>query len=88
VTACLEFADIVGKGERTISLSRLMYEEGSPGTVFKLTESTLADAIEQVARKDPRISLSNTAGIIQLAFTQQPAILAEALLDQYYQHEW
>lgn len=88
MAACLEFADIVGKGERTISLSRLLYEEGSPGTVFKLTESTLSDAIEQVARKDQRISLSNTAGIIQLAFTQQPAILAEALLDQYYQREW
>ncbi len=88
VTACLEFADIVGKGEKTISISRLMYEEGSPGTVFKLTESILADAIEQVARKDQRISLSNTAGIIQLAFTQQPAVLAEALLDQYYLHGW
>jgi hypothetical protein len=88
VVACLEFAESFGKGERTISIPRLLYEDGSPGTIFKLTESTLSDAIEQVARKNQCISLSSTAGIIQLAFTQQPAILAEALLDQYYQHEW
>ncbi|GLV54352.1 hypothetical protein KDH_12000 [Dictyobacter sp. S3.2.2.5] len=87
VAACLEFAEQVGKGERTISIPRLMYEEGSPGTVFKLTESTLIDAIEQVAQSDQRFSLSNTAGIIQLAFTQHPATLAEALLNQYYQHD-
>lgn len=33
VAACLEFADSVGKGERTISLPRLMYEDGCPGSV-------------------------------------------------------
>ena len=65
-----------------------MYEDGSPGTIFKLTESTLSDAIDQVARKNECISLSNTAGIVQFAFTQQPAVLAESLLDHYYQHEW
>ncbi|EFH84785.1 DUF4007 family protein [Ktedonobacter racemifer] len=87
VVACLEFAKNVGKGERTISIPRLMYEEGSPGTVFKLTESALIDAIEQVTQSDQRLSLSNTAGIIQLAFTQHPTVLAESLLNQYYQHD-
>ncbi|GER89750.1 hypothetical protein KDW_39120 [Dictyobacter vulcani] len=87
VAACLEFAESLGKGERTISIPRLMYEEGSPGTIFKLTESTLIDAIEQVTLADQRLSLSNTAGIIQLTFTQHPADLAEALLNQYYQHD-
>jgi hypothetical protein len=84
VTACLEFADSVGKGERTISISRLQYEEGSPGILFKLTESVLCSAIEQVARKDQRISLSDSSGLIQMAFTEPPSLLAESILDHYY----
>lgn len=88
VIACLEFADSVGKGERTISISRLLYEEGSPGILFKLTESVLCSAIEQVAQKDQRVTLSDSSGLIQMAFTEHPAILAESILDHYYNNEW
>jgi hypothetical protein len=88
VAACLEFADSVGKGERTISVSRLLYEEGSPGNLFKLTESVLCSVIEQVTQKDQRISLSDTSGLIQMAFTEHPAILSESILDHYYNNEW
>lgn len=88
VAACLEFADHIGKGERTISIARLLYEEGSPGLLFKLTESVLCNAIEIVARKDQRIYLSDTAGLLQMTFTHHPALLAESILDHYYNHEW
>lgn len=88
VAACLEFADSVGKGERTISISRLLYEEGSPGSLFKLTESVLCSAIEQVAQKDRQVSLSDSSGLIQMAFTEHPSILAESILDHYYSNEW
>jgi Protein of unknown function (DUF4007) len=88
VAACLEFADSIGKGERTISISRLMYEEGSPGVLFKLTESVLCNAIEQISQKDHRVYLSDSSGLIQIAFTQPPAILAESILDHYYNNEW
>jgi hypothetical protein len=88
VAASLEFADCVGKGEKTISISRLMYEEGSPGILFKLTESVLCNAIEHVAQKDQRIHLSDSSGLIQMAFTQHPAVLAESILDHYYNNEW
>ena len=87
VATCLEFAHSVGKGERTISLSRLMYEEGSPGNLFKLTESVLCNAIEQVAQKDQRIYLSDSSGLIQMAFTQPSATLSESILDHYYSNE-
>ncbi len=88
VAACLEFADSVGKGERTISISRLLYEEGSPGILFKLTESILCSAIEHVAQRDLRVSLSDSSVLIQMAFTTYPAILAESILDHYYSNEW
>ena len=88
VAACLEFAGIVGKGEKTISISRLLYEEGSPGSLFKLTESVLCSAIEQIAQKDRCVSLSDSSGLIQMVFTDTPAILAESILDHYYNNEW
>lgn len=88
VAACLEYADSIGKGERTISISRLLYEEGSPGSLFKLTESVLCGAIEQVAQKDQQVSLSDSSGLIQMAFTEQPSVLAESILDHYYSNEW
>jgi len=88
VAACLEFADSIGKGEKTISISRLLYEEGSPGSLFKLTESVLCSAIEQVTQKDRCVSLSDSSGLIQMAFTEHPAILAESILDHYYNNEW
>lgn len=88
VAACLEFADSVGKGERTISISRLLYEEGSPGSLFKLTESVLCSAIEQVAKKNQQVSLSDSSGLIQMAFAEHPSILAESILDHYYSNEW
>lgn len=87
VAACLEFAAILGKGERTISLSRLLYEEGSPGSLFKLTESTLCNAIETIAQNEQRLFLSDTSGLLQMAFTEHPGALAESLLDHYYSQE-
>ncbi len=84
VAACLEFADTIGRGQRTISISRLLFEIGSPGMVFKLSESALCDAIEKVARWGKVISLSDSAGLIQLSFTAEPLSLIPNILDRYY----
>lgn len=84
VSACLEFASRVGKNTHTISLSRLTFDTGSPGMAFKLNESAVCDAIEQVSAGGDFIRLSDTAGLIQLSYTQDPAVLAKAILDRYY----
>lgn len=92
VAACLDFAESLtngqsseqSSGQRTISLSRLLFDEGSPGMAFKLSESALCDAIEQVARWCNAIALSESAGLIQMAFTQAPAELSQTILDKYY----
>lgn len=85
VSACLEFASWVGNSQRTISISRLTFDTDSPGMAFKLSESGISEAIEQVARWSGYIMLSDTAGLIQLSYTQDPATLAEDILDRYYQ---
>ena len=86
VAACLDFAESLSSGQKTISLSRLLFDEGSPGMVFKLSESALCDAIEQVARWCNAINLSESAGLIQMAFTQAPSKVSQTILNKYYKH--
>lgn len=84
VSACLEFADWVGHGQRTIAVSRLVYDIGSPGMAFKLSESAVCNAIEQVQGWSNSIDLSESAGLIQFSFTQEPVRIARDILDKYY----
>lgn len=83
VAACLEFASSVGE-QKTISISRLTFDPGSPGLSFKLSESAICDAIEQVERWSNGIILSDSAGLIQFSFSSDPVMLAEDILDKYY----
>jgi hypothetical protein len=85
VATCLEYASWVGIGAKTIAISRLLYDSGSPGMVFKLPESAVCDAIETVARRLNKINLSETAGLIQFSFNDDPLLLADDILEQYYE---
>jgi hypothetical protein len=85
VSACLEFAASFQDDVRTISISRLLYDVGSPGQAFKLTESSLSDAIETISMKAKDIYLTDTAGMIQFAYDSDPSDISEIILDGYYQ---
>ena len=87
VFACLDFASQVSKDQRTIALSRLSFDPGSPGLIFKLSESSIAEAIERVARRSNDLFLSDTAGLIQLSYTDDPAALASNILGGYYRNK-
>ncbi len=84
VYACLDFSASIYNDTKTVSTSRLLYDAGSPGQVFKLNESYLCEAIEQVAKDFKEITLTDTAGMIQFAFTEQPEILSEKVLRRFY----
>ena len=84
VSACLEFAGSFQDDVRTISISRLLYDAGSPGQAFKLTESALSEAIETVSMKAKGIYLTDTAGMIQFAYDSAPSDLADRILDSYF----
>jgi hypothetical protein len=84
VSACLEFASSFQDDARTISISRLLYDAGSPGQAFKLTESSLSDAIETVSLKAKDLYLTDTAGMIQLAYDNDPIKISERILNSYY----
>ena len=84
VASCLDFAARFDSSAKTISITRLLYEECSPGHCFQIKENILCDAIEIVARKNNDIALSETAGLIQLSYAKQPNSLSERVLSNYY----
>lgn len=84
VAACLQYAHQTRLGQKSINLSHLLYDHLSPGQCFKLTESSLYSALEAVAIKNIGVLLSDTAGIAQLQFQDEPQLLAERLLDRYF----
>lgn len=65
VYACLQHQARTGSPAKTIPIANLLYDPGSPGLVFKLTESAICDAIEVVARRWDSIRLSDAAGKLQ-----------------------
>lgn len=85
VATCLEYAGRIGQGAKTIAISRLLYDIGSPGLAFKLSEDVLCEAIEKVARSADSLALSDSAGLIQFSFNRDPKQLANDILDKYYQ---
>lgn len=84
VAACLDYVDTIQESAKTIAISRLAYDDGSPGLCFRLSESALADAVESIARHDDKIFLTDTAGLIQMSFQGEPKVLSKKLLAGYY----
>ncbi|MBD2653174.1 DUF4007 family protein [Synechocystis sp. FACHB-383] len=82
--AVLNYAQRVNETARTIPLAKLLYDEGSPGMVFKLTESSLCGAIETVGRSHNQLGLEDAAGKLQFWFDSEPIALANQVLETYY----
>jgi hypothetical protein len=84
VATCLEHAARVAPGARTVAVARLLFDAGSPGMAFKLTESALTSAVEQVALETKDVALADTAGLVQVAFRSDPHALAQELVASHY----
>jgi hypothetical protein len=84
VSTCFDYIETINEFAKTISISRLTYETGSPGLCFKLSENNLIDSIENVAKHYDDIYLSDNAGSIQLSFEGEPKALSKKLLNNYY----
>jgi len=84
LATCLEYASWVSDNQTTISISRLLYDYGSPGLVFKFTEEALLSAIDTMIRKYDNLFLADTAGLIQLSFNCNPLDLADQILDDFF----
>lgn len=85
--ACLEHSDRSSPEARTVALSRLLSDPGSPGMAFKLTGAELTDALEDACAVVPGISLKDSGGLVQFAFRGDPTSIANAALARVYSEQ-
>ncbi|MFZ2175465.1 MAG: DUF4007 family protein [Rhodococcus sp. (in: high G+C Gram-positive bacteria)] len=78
--ACLDYMSRDAGGSRTISITRLAVDPGSPGRIMKLTEQDIVSAIEQSAREATGIRLARPAGATQLTVDSHPTLIAHAVM--------
>jgi len=84
VAAALEYVAAIDVKQRTVSISSLTYTGGSPGLAFKLTESAICQAIEEVRDISGNVSLADSAGLVQMSFQEDPIKLSLKILNRYY----
>ena len=84
VAVCLEFAGISENESSAMGISRLAHLAGSPGRAFKLSETAIAEAIEQVARQREDLFISDSAGLLQLQYEGDPLEMSGVILDEYF----
>ncbi|MCS6812681.1 MAG: DUF4007 family protein [Cyanobacteria bacterium] len=83
VYACLQYAART-VDSHSIPLAKLLYDEGSPGMVFKLTESVLWGAIDTIRSTVKSLGVSDAVGTLQFCFEDEPRSLATNILNHYY----
>lgn len=82
--ASLDFAASTNDGAKSISIARLTHDPGSPGAVFRLTETGLFDALRHFCAARNDLAVAEPAGLRQLLFNGEPATLSSDILDVYY----
>jgi hypothetical protein len=88
VYTALIFAHQTYPTARTIPVSKLLYDSGSPGVVFKLNEAAICDAIDQVKYLFKELSWSDAAGKLQFNLrTADVEDLALDILETYYDEQ-
>ena len=78
--ACIDFLHCTDPHATTISLSRLLNDELSPGRIFKLTDETLREYLEIAVADHSGLRIATPAGSPQLALLGDPQIVARELL--------
>ena len=82
--AALEYAAGTVIGGKSITVSRLAQDPGSPGKAFKLNETGLLAALEPMVRRRKRLQLTSGTGAHVLSWSGSAAVLATSILDHYY----
>ena len=87
-------AEIVGyvllkflKGRKNINVQGCLYDEASPGQIFKLNENAFMEYLPQLEKiTDKKLQQSETAGLVSIAYTGKTDSdeYAKELLNQYY----
>lgn len=84
VASILDYIDCHAQNASTISVARLLHDFNSPGLAFKLTETQICLAIEEIAKKFPSISLAESGGILQFIYNGDPIHLKNKIIKRCY----
>ena len=82
--AMLDWIARTNTGSSTATLSRLANDPGSPGRAFKLAEAELLTLLEPCVESTEELALTTPTGVVQLAWSENPAKVAPRLLDRYF----
>lgn len=82
--ACLDFIARLERSTSSMTVARLATEPGSPGCVFRLSESGLASALHEAGAVLRQLQLVDAMGRAQLLIDADPAELAEQALNEHY----
>ena len=80
----LDFIAHSNTGGNTIDINRLANEPGSPGRIYKLSESELVDSLVHQIEGTNLLQLHSTTGAIQFAWQDNPVDIANRVLNDYY----
>ena len=82
--ACLDFVSRVDPTGSSVSLARLATDAGSPGCIFRLSESGLNAALSQAVRAVRGLHLVDSVGRPQLMLDAPAELLARLALTAHY----
>ena len=82
--AVLDYISRTGTSGNTVTMSRLAYEPGAPGRVFKLTEAELIQALEPTLDQSDVLDLVSPTGASQLSWRGDLTRIAVEGLNSYY----
>lgn len=82
--ACLDYLAATDPDARTVSLTRLTADGGSPGRLMRLTEKSVLAALEETATSVKGLDLASPAGATQLIVDGRPELVAQSVLHEHH----
>jgi hypothetical protein len=83
--ALCDFWDAISEGQQTLAFSEIAHRQGSPGTVFRLDENSIADRLERLdAITASRLVYTETAGLRQVYRNSNSLVKPDELLREHY----
>jgi hypothetical protein len=85
VLAVLDYIAMFDPEAKTISFTRLAYEDNSPGKVFRIPLDVLSALIVEGAINIEGLKVANPGGVQQLVLKETPQVLTSTIATRHYQ---
>lgn len=83
--AALDYIAMFDSDAKTISFTRLAYEDNSPGKVFRLSLEALSTLLVEASINVNGLNVANPGGVQQLVLSESPGAIASTVAASHYQ---